>query len=80
MFIGCQRSLGSLWSLLFFEAELRKVLPDNVSNERYKEVRQQTVNYRKFKEMSLKRIDLSMELAKLTDKETGLLRSGNRYS
>jgi len=41
-----------------------------VSNERHKEVRKQTENYRKFKEIGLKLIDLSIELAKLTDKET----------
>ena len=41
-----------------------------VSNERYKEIKQQAENYRKFREMSLKLVDLSIELAKLTDKET----------
>lgn len=40
-----------------------------VSNERYKEVKRQTENYRKFREMSLELVDLSIELAKLTDKE-----------
>lgn len=41
-----------------------------VSEERYKEVKRQTENYRKFREMSLELVDLSLELAKLTDKES----------
>ncbi len=41
-----------------------------VSEERYREVKKQTDNYRKFKEMSLKLVDLYLELAKLADKET----------
>lgn len=41
-----------------------------VSNARYKEVKKQTENYRKFREMCLELVDLSIELAKLTDKET----------
>ena len=39
-----------------------------VSNERYEEVKRQTENYRKFKELSAELVDLSLELAKLTDK------------
>jgi hypothetical protein len=44
-----------------------------VSNERYREVRRQTENYRKFREMCLELVDLSLELAKLTDKEAASL-------
>ena len=40
-----------------------------VSNERYKEVKRQTENYRTFRKISLELVDLSIELAKLTDKE-----------
>jgi hypothetical protein len=40
-----------------------------VSNERYREVKRQTDNYRKFREMCLKLVDLSIELGKLSDKE-----------
>lgn len=40
-----------------------------VSEENYERVRVQTENYRKFKEWSIEIIDLSLELAKLTDKE-----------
>ena len=41
-----------------------------VSEEKYKEVKRQTQNYRKFRELCLDLVDLSLELAKLTDKET----------
>jgi len=41
-----------------------------VSNERYREVKRQTENYRRFREMCLELVDLSIKLAKLTDKET----------
>lgn len=51
-----------------------------VSSERCKEVRKQTKNYRQFKDMSLKLIDLSIELAKLTDKEAVSCRSRTRDS
>ena len=40
-----------------------------VSNENYRQVKRQTENYRKFREISLKLVDLSIELAKLTDKK-----------
>ena len=40
-----------------------------VSDERYEEVKLHTENYRKFKEMCLELADLSLELAKLTDRE-----------
>lgn len=40
-----------------------------VSNERYGEVKHQTENYRRFREMCLELVDLSIKLAKLTDKE-----------
>ena len=39
-----------------------------VSDEKYKEAKRQTENYRKFREMCLELVDLSIELAKLTDK------------
>ena len=42
-----------------------------VSDENYERVRFQTENYRKFKEWSIELVDLSIELAKLTDKESG---------
>ncbi len=41
-----------------------------VSKEKYREVKKQTDNYRKFREMSLKLVDFYLELARLTDKET----------
>ncbi len=42
----------------------------HVSKEKYCEVKKHTDNYRKFREMSLKLIDLYLELARLTDKKT----------
>ncbi len=41
-----------------------------VSNERHKDVKRRTENYRKFREFYIALVDLSVELAKLTDKET----------
>lgn len=41
-----------------------------VSEKRCKEVRRQTETYRKFRVMCLELVDLYIELAKLTDKET----------
>lgn len=41
-----------------------------VSDKRYKEIKRQTENYRKFKEMCLDLVDLSIKLGKLTDKES----------
>ncbi len=43
-----------------------------VSNKRYPNVKQETENYKKFKESSLELVDLSIELSKLTDKEFNL--------
>jgi len=43
-----------------------------ISNENYERVKMQTENYRRFKEWSIELVDLSLELAKLTDKETGV--------
>jgi len=40
-----------------------------VSEDRYEKVKAQTENYRKFKMMCLHLVDLSIELAKLLDKE-----------
>lgn len=42
-----------------------------MSDENYEKAKSQTENYRKFKEWSLELVDLSIELAKLTDKEAG---------
>ena len=41
-----------------------------VSNEKYPAVKLQTENYRKFKDMCAELVDLSLSLAKLTDKES----------
>lgn len=43
-----------------------------VSKERYEDVKLQTENYREFKDMSAELVDLSIELAKLTEKEAVL--------
>ena len=39
-----------------------------VSDERYQEVKRQTENYRQFRELCLELVDLSIEMAKITDK------------
>ncbi|MEA2011489.1 MAG: DUF6788 family protein, partial [Verrucomicrobiota bacterium] len=43
-----------------------------VSDKRYQDVKQETENYKKFKEIYLELVDLSIELSKLIDKEFNL--------
>lgn len=42
-----------------------------VSDENYKRVKKETENYKKFRAWCAELVDLSVELAKLTDKEIG---------
>lgn len=41
-----------------------------ISNENYQTVKEQTDNYKKFKALCAELVDLSLSLAKITDKET----------